>query len=181
MPPKKKAKKGHAVDLPVSNRIPRPDAELAQAIIDAGAEVRTADAHDTRPTWPEDVTYHPQPHYLGGGGQGKARLWLAVDEKGRIMDRKVVKEIWINAPTWRDVNSWTGNPADPRDRTHREIYFHQKMHPQMSRRGGEYVSKMFYSECYPRPKMGYRLCLQYYPHGDLEDGRWRWERSRRRW
>jgi hypothetical protein len=55
-------------------------------------------------SWPESFTWYRQPQYLGGRGYGQANLWLAVDEEEKIVERFVVKDCWLDAGTWRDIN-----------------------------------------------------------------------------
>ena len=136
------------------------------------------------PTWPEDVrlqegaTWHPQAHFLGGGGGGVALLWLAVDEAERIVKRVVVKDCFLDCGSWRDVNQWVGDPRDVGGRVHGEVGLHRVVHPPVDggededvegdRDGRENVARMFHAEVWPG-EMGYRIYLQFYPHGDLGD------------
>ena len=138
------------------------------------------------PTWPEDVrlqegaTWHPQAHFLGGGGGGVALLWLAVDAHERIVRRVVVKDCFLDCGSWRDVNQWVGDPRDVGGRVHGEVGLHRAIHPgdgggdAEGGEGGEEgdgrenVARMFHAEVWPE-EMGYRIYLQFYPHGDLGD------------
>ena len=133
------------------------------------------------PTWPEEgvrsesVTWHPHPHFLGGGGGGVALLWLAVDEAEQIVKRVVVKDCFLDCGSWRDVNQWVGDPRDVRGRVHGEVGLHRSIHPGNGEGaegeegdGRENVARAFHAEVWPE-EMGYRMYLQYYPYGDLGD------------
>ena len=119
----------------------------------------------------EELTLHHQAHLLGAGGCGAAYLWVAVDEKERVIERIVVKDCYMNTGSWRNMHEWHGDPHDPANRTHREIHFHRTLHGEdgsLEGGGREFLARMFHSETYPE-EQAYRLYLQYYPHRSLQD------------
>lgn len=155
---------------------PKPTLDITTAHIHAKTATRKKLNTARVPTWSEDITWYQHPHFLGGGGCGQAHLWLAVDEQERILQRLVVKDCFVECGSWRDVNQWHGNPKDVEGRVHVEIHLHRTIHPPDEeyrediayQDGRENIARMFHSEVWPQ-EMGYRLYLQYYPHGDLGD------------
>ena len=115
------------------------------------------------PRWPGNVTWHHEPHHLGGGGGGQAFLWLGVDRNRKILRRMVVKDCYVTAHQWGNVNHWYGDPRDVENRMHMEIKIHQVLR---GRQGQEHCAEMLHSEVKDR-RMFYRLYLTFYPHGDL--------------
>ena len=179
MPPKK----GKAKALRAT---PTPALDLTSARLKAKTTARKKASAARVPTWPEDVrlqegaTWHPQAHFLGGGGGGVALLWLAVDAHERIVRRVVVKDCFLDCGSWRDVNQWVGDPRNVKRRVHVEVGLHRAIHPgdgggdAEGGEGGEEgdgrenVARMFHAEVWPE-EMGYRIYLQFYPFGDLGD------------
>ena len=173
MPPKKAKAKA-----PRAN--PTPALDNTSAGLKAKTTARKKASAARVPTWPEEsirpeegATWHPHPHFLGGGGGGVALLWLAVDAHERIVRRVVVKDCFLDCGSWRDVNQWVGDPRDVAGRVHGEVGLHRAVHGggnggesgDGDGDGRENVARMFHAEVWPE-EMGYRIYLQFYPYGD---------------
>jgi hypothetical protein len=98
---------------------------------------------------------------LGIGGYGRAGLWIKYDSSGKILDRQVVKETYLEPNSWLTENFWippAGSRAIPRE------YWIGNTLPECEQAVNILGPSRFTLQTTQRV---YRLYMAFCPHGDV--------------